>query len=186
MYDIIAQAIGIIAMCIMITSFQLKARRDVIIAQLASVTLFTVNMFMLNAIMGGLLNSIAVVRALVYLKVEKIKLHPRVLQGIFITLFVVSYVLTFTVFGTEPSVKNLIIEFLPVIGMTALTFGFSGKSAKEIRLAGFINSPCWLVYNCVCFSIGGILCEVFSLISNGYAFLRYDLKSKKNPDEQAK
>ena len=60
--------------------------------------------------------------------------------------------------------------------MTVMTFGFSGKSAKDIRLAGFINSPCWLIYNIFALSIGGFLCEVFSLISNGYAFFRYDLK----------
>ena len=176
LYNIIAQTIGIIAMCAMIASFQFKTRRNVIIAQLMSVTLFSVNMFMLQAIMGFLLNVIAIIRAVVYLKIDKIKIPPRLLQGIFISLYFVCYVLAFTVFGTEPSMKNLIIELLPVIGMTALTFGFAGKSAKEIRLYSFINSPCWLIYNSVNFVIGGILCEVFSLISNGYAFLRYDIK----------
>ena len=181
MYLIIAQAIGIIAMCAIISSYQFKSRRNVILAQLTGVALFTVNMFMIGALMGGLLNSIAIVRALVYLKIEKIKINPRLLQGIFISLYVISYILAFTVFGKEPNAKNLIIELLPVIGMTALTFGFAGKSAKEIRFYSFINSPCWLIYNSVNFAIGGILCEVFSLISNGYAFFRYDLK--KSPDK---
>lgn len=163
-------------MCAMISSFQFKSRKSVLTANLISVTLFSVNMLMLHAIMGVLLNVIAIVRAIVYLAVDKIKIPPRLLQGIFISSYFLAYLLAFTVFGTEPSVKNLIVELLPVIGMTALTFGFAGKSAKEIRLYSFINSPCWLVYNIFSLSIGGFLCEVFSIISNTYAFFRYDLK----------
>ena len=176
--SVIAQVIGIVAMCAIIVSFQFKERWQVILCQLAGALLFSVNMFMLGAVIGGLLNAVATVRALVYLKADKMKIDPRVLQGIFISLYVISYVLTFTVFGKELSAKNIIIELLPVIGMIAVTFGFAGKSAKEIRLYSFINSPCWLIYNCFNFTIGGILCEVFSLVSNISAFLRYDIKKK--------
>ena len=57
-------------MCAIIASFQFKSRRNVILAQLTGVTLFTANMFMIGALMGGLLNGIAVIRALVYLKID--------------------------------------------------------------------------------------------------------------------
>ena len=172
------------AMCANIISYQFKERWQVILCQLLGAILFSVNMFMLGAIIGGLLNIIAILRALVYLKADKIKIAPRILQGIFISLYLISYILTFTVFGKEPEVRNIVIELLPVIGMTAVTFGFAGKSAKEIRLYGFINSPCWLVYNCFSFTIGGILCEVFSLASNISAFLRYDMKKSSDEDRE--
>lgn len=175
---IIAQAIGIVAMCSNIISYQFKDKRNVIFCQLIGASLFTVNMFMLDAIIGALLNLVAILRAVIYLNIDKIKLSSRLLCSFFVVLYILSYVLAFTAFGKEPSLLNLVIELLPVIGMTAFTVGMNGKEAKDIRICAFINSPCWLVYNCVNFALGGIICEVFSLISNGYAFLRYDLKSK--------
>ena len=57
-----------------------------------------------------------------------------------------------------------------------MTVGFSGRSARTIRLCGWINSPCWLIYNCVNASIGGILCEAISLVSAISAYVRLDAK----------
>ena len=180
---ITAQAIGIIAMCANIISYQFKDKKHVILCQLIGASLFTVNMFMLDAIIGALLNVVAIIRALVYMNRARLKIGSPVLCSIFVILYVLSYVLSFTVFGKEPSALNLVIEMLPVIGMTAFTVGMDGKDAKDIRIYAFINSPCWLIYNCVNFALGGILCEVFSLISNISAFIRYDLK-KTNSKEK--
>ena len=63
-----------------------------------------------------------------------------------------SYILVFAVFGKEPTSFNLLVEILPLIGMGVMTVGLSMKDSKAIRVCGFINSPCWLIYNSLVFS----------------------------------
>jgi len=91
-------------------------------------------------------------------------------------------VLSFALFGTELNPKNLILELLPVIGMSAMTIAFAGNNAKVIRLSGFISSPSWLIYNIFNNAIGGILCESFGLVSIISSLIRIDILGKKDGD----
>ena len=60
-----------------------------------------------------------------------------------------------------------------------MTVGLSMNHARAIRICGLINSPSWLIYNCVNFSIGGIIGEVLGLFSSISAYIRLDRKKKK-------
>lgn len=174
LYIIIAQIIGIFAMLFNIFSYQQKTSKGAIGFQLCGGILFSVNFFMLGATVGGIMNVIAAIRAVIFINKEKSHAdHIGWLIG-FIAIYILTYILTFTLFGKAFTPFNAIIEVLPIIGMTALTFGFRMSSAKAIRSFGLISSPCWLVYNIVNFSIGAIICEVISLFSIGIGFLRHD------------
>lgn len=175
---LIAQIVGLFAMAFNIFSYQQRTQKGAIAFQLGGSILFAVNYLMLGALVGGILNAVGIVRALVFLNREKLKAtHPAWLIG-FIATYLASYVLTFTVFGKAPTLFNLIVEFLPVIGMTATTISFRLSDAKAIRRFGLISSPSWLVYNIVSFSVGAIICEVLSLGSIFIGMLRLD-RSKK-------
>lgn len=174
--ELTAQIIGIFAMVAIVLSYQCKNKNRLLLIQMIGNVLFAVNMLMIGAYVGGLLNAIGIVRAIVYIKKEKLKLPIQAVNGIFIFLYLVSYVLVFTVFGKEFTLINAIVELLPIIGITALTFGFAGSNAKFVRRCSLINSPCWLIYNSVNLAIGGILCEVISLVSLATAMLRLDRK----------
>lgn len=156
-----------------IVSYQCKEKHQLLLLQLIGGGLFAVNMFLLGAVMGGILNIIAVFRAVVYMRRE----HSAWWNWLFGTLYGISYLLTFVVFGKSPTAFNLLTEFLPLLGMMSMTIGFSKSNTRAIRLCGFINSPCWLIYNCINFSIGGIICEVISLVSILFAVLRLDKKA---------
>ena len=175
-FALIAQIVGIFAMTFNILSYQQKTQKGAIAFQLGGSTLFAINYLMLGAVVGGILNAVGIVRALVFLNREKLKAtHPAWLAG-FITVYLLSYGLTFTVFGKEPTLFNLFVEFLPVIGMTATTISFRLSDAKSIRRFGLISSPSWLVYNIVSFSVGAIICEVLSLGSIFIGMFRHDRK----------
>ena len=176
---ITAQAIGIAAMAANVASYQFKKRWQILLLQLIGSTLFAINMFMLGATMGGLLNLVGIARSIVYMRLGEGRRHSPVIEGAFIFLYLLSYALTFLVLNVPPTAENLIVELLPVLGMTAFTIGAALGSARTIRLFGFVSSPCWLTYNIFSLAVGGILCEVFALISNLSAFLRYDLRRKK-------
>jgi hypothetical protein len=163
-----------------VVAFQFKDRRHVILCQFVGSVLFAVNMFMIGAVMGGLLNIVGIARAVVYINKDRIRIPIAYVNGIFMALYLTSYLLVFAVFGKEPTLSNLLTEILPLIGMGAMTIGLSMKDAKAIRICGFVNSPCWLIYNCLVFSLGGILSEVLGLVSVISAYIRMDLKCRRD------
>lgn len=175
-YEIIAQAIGIVAMSLNIISYQQKEQRKIIIMQLFGAALFAVNMFMIGAYVGGILNAVGAVRAVVYSDKKKFRTDRLIWVFGFGILYLTSYVLTFTVFGKEPTASNIIVEFLPLIGMFATGIGFYLTDAKSVRRMGLISSPSWLVYNIFNFAIGGIICEILAIFSIIIGMLRHDRK----------
>ena len=176
--EIIAQAIGIVAMVFNILSYQGKKQKTVITLQLFGGLLFAVNFWMIGAKVGGILNVIAVLRALVFLFKDKLKADSVFWLIGFILSYIVVYILTFTTFGTELTPWTLIRELLPVIGMTALSVGFRLKDAANIRKCGLVSSPAWLLYNIAVGSWGAIICETLTLISIFVGMFRHDKKSE--------
>ena len=180
MYEAITQSIGFLSMAFNIFSYQNKNQRAVILFQLFGGILFAMHFWMLGAVVGALMNAIAVIRAIVFIFKERLRADHIAWTVGFIAVFLISYVLTFTVFGKEPTPVNFLLEFLPVIGMTALTIGFRRRDAKAIRQFGLISSPAWLIYNIANFSIGAICCEVISLISIAVGMVRLDRNVSEN------
>ena len=177
--ETIAQIIGIFAAAMNILSFQFKAKNRIILMQLFGGALFTVNFLLLGAITGSMMNILAMIRAALFLYKDKLHLNDKALVGGLMASFVAVYILSFTVFGTEPILKNFVVEALPVIGMGAATISFNMKNGTAIRILGItLSSPSWLIYNIFVFSIGAILCEAFSIISIAIGIARHDIKRK--------
>lgn len=178
--EIAGQTIGIAAMVCNIISYQYKDQKKLVICHLLGGLLFAVSFFMLGAIIGGILNLVAMIRSVIFLFPKKLKAsHPAWLWGFFAS-YIVFYVLTFTVFGTEPTPIAFAIEILPVVGMTALSVGFMLANTKAMRITGLISSPVWLIYNIYYVSVGAIICEAISIVSIVVGMIRHDKKSKNN------
>ena len=169
---IVAQIFGLLGMAMNIASYQARERRRVILIQLFGSTFFAVNMLMLGAYSGFLLNAIGIARALVYARPAVMK-RARGWNAAFIALYALSYAAVFIAFRKPPTAMNLILELLPTLAMTVSTLAFA-RSAAVIRRCAFVSSPCWLIYNCVNGSIGGIVCELLGLASAIAGMLRLD------------
>lgn len=180
MNPVIAQSIGIVAMMFNIFSYQQKKAKHIIACQLFGATFFAISYFMLGAYIGAILNCIGVVRALLFLKKEKLHMDHIAWLVAFCAMYFGAFLLTFTVFGQEPTVKNLIIECLPVIGMVSTNLAFRHNEAKIIRRFGLVSSCSWLIYNVIAMAVGAILCEVFSLVSIFIAMYRFDRNTEKS------
>lgn len=181
--EIIAQIVGVFGMIFISTSYQHKKQRNLIISQMIGSAFFFINFLLLGiaagvVLIGAIMNFIGIFRALVFSNKEKFHAEKPIWLFSFVAAYLVSYVLVFTLFGTDPNAKNLILEALPVIGMASSTFAFFSKEAKMTRRLGFITSPSWLVYDIINLSIGGIITEVLSLISITVGIIRHDLKGK--------
>lgn len=176
--EIIAQIVGIFAMLFNILSYQGKNQKTVIALQLIGGALFAINFLLLGALVGGILNILATIRAIVFLFKDKLKADRLPWLFGFVASYIVVYILNFTAFGKEPTAFNLIVEVLPVIGMLALNIGFMLKNASDVRKCGLVSSPAWLIYNIIVGSWGAIACEALTLISIFVGMLRYDNKAK--------
>lgn len=177
-FDIFVQAIGIIAMAFNVFSFQFKSSVKVIVCQLFGACLFAVHFFLLGAVVGGLLNLVAIFRAIVFANPEKFRAKHIGWLILFVSLFVLSYILTFTVFQKPFTLGNALLEILPVVGLTASTISFRLESGAAIRRYGLICSPSWLIYNVVNQSIGASVCEAISIVSIFIGIFRHDIKRK--------
>lgn len=183
MQEIVAQAFGIIGMICNIIVFQQRTHKRVLIWQFFAATVFAVNYFMLGSVVGGMLNVVGALRAVVFFFKEKTNANHIAWLIFFIVAFSVSYPLSFLVFGTEPTPMNFIIEVLPVIAMIVATISLRLGSAKAVRSLGLISSPLWLTYNCFSGSFGAIASEILNLISIIVGIIRLDIK-KKQPDQE--
>ena len=172
------QIVSLVAMACNLVSFQLKDQKRLITFQLFGTALFSLSYFLLGAVVGGLLNVVGVIRALIFLFPRKINpSHPAWLFG-FIGVYLTFYVLSFAVFGVKVTPANLLIELLPIIAMTLSNVGYMLGSSRAVRKLGLAASPMWLTYNVYYQSIGAIICEVVCLVSILVGIYRHDRTEK--------
>ena len=181
--EIIAQIIGIFAMVANCLSYQQKKDTTLFAFQLVGSSLFGINYFLLGALSGAILNVVAAIRALIFIRKDKFNAkHPAWLAA-FITLYLVCYALIFTVFEKEPTPLNLVLEFLPVLAMIVANISFRYADAKMVRRFGIFCSPLWLTYNIANVAIGAIICETLNILSIIIGMFRHDFQ-KPNKDQK--
>ncbi len=176
--EIVAQIIGIVGMAANIWSYQQKSKKGVIALQLCGSVLFTLNFLLLGAMTGAMLNCVNFALNIVFLNKEKTHADHVAWTVVFCSLYVGAYVMTFTVFGAEPSLPKLLLEFLPLVGAFLTIASYKMSGAAAIRKLSLVRSPLWLVYDAFVPSIGGIICEVISIISIITGMIRLDGKNK--------
>ena len=177
--EVVAQIIGIVGVVSNMWSFQQKNKYRVVFFQLLGSSLFILNYALLGAMTGALINILQVATAIIFLFKDKTHAHHFAWIFILAAFYGLSYASVFLFFGKEPNAKNLIIEFLPVIGgMLGGILSYRTKNAGVIRIFGIIKTPVWLTYNIVAFSIGAILSDLGCLVSMFVGILRLDVKKK--------
>ena len=168
-------------MAMNILAYQQKTRMRILLFQMLGPTLFFISFIMLGGVIGAIMNLMAALRALVYMNGKRLRADSIWWLYTFCALYAISYILVFTAFNKEPTPANLIIEFLPIIGMVATSIAYRMEGARIIRILGLVNSPCWIIYNAFCFSIGGMLCDSICIVSIIVGLVRLD--DSKNADD---
>ena len=79
----------------------------------------------------------------------------------------------FFVFGlfTWQGLKSILI----IIAKVLSTIAYGNKSTTIVRAIIFVTSLSWLIYNYCVFSIAGVICEAFTLISLIAGVIRLDI-----------
>lgn len=173
MIPIIAQVVGIVAMFFCTFAFQQKNAKSIIAWQMIGMLLFTVNFMMLGEYLAAILNFTGFIRALLFLKKDKLHTDSLGWFWVFLAAYLGAYALTFTVFGTEPTAPNFLLQCCPVLGMVFVHLGLRHEDTKKLRILCMLGSISWLIFNVIAVAIGAILCETFNIISILIAMVRF-------------
>lgn len=73
-------------------------------------------------------------------------------------------------------------SILIIIAKILSTIAYGNKNTTVVRAIIFVTSTSWLVYNYMVFSIAGVICEAFTLVSLIAGVIRLDIipRLKKN------
>ncbi len=161
------QLIGYIGMACAMISYQCKKNRTYFLFQMGCAIAFTVQFILLQSWVGLLLNICSIMRGIIFALGDKCK-KPFFL---FLMLFCISAsCIAAPLFLSEKWWIALLLLLAQGIGTLSM-WSRNGKTIRIVQL--FLVSPLWIVHNVYYFTLGGILCEVFNMLSVIVSFIRF-------------
>lgn len=170
-YNILTQAVGVLAMIFSVASFQLKTKKQIIVMQCITSITFAVHYFMLpdgSGIAGGVVNSVALVRNVIFYFKDK-------------KFFRSSFWLVFfaVIMGASAVVSRFeAISAFMCVAMIFNTFAVWVTKPVDTRKMILIASPFAFVYNVAIGSVGGIANEVLVETITAVTFVREKRKNR--------
>jgi len=171
MFQLVAQIIGIIAMIINIFSFQFKNKKHLIFVLGVGSFLFAVSFIILGDFASAGFNIVNIFRSVT---VINRKTHNKTFFICNCLMYFVAAILTYQSPWT----------FILMSSQLVSTYVHWYRDAVFVRKAQmFYISPVWLANDIfVTFSVGGIICEAFSILSVLVSFIRYGKSGFDNAD----
>ena len=159
---LLGQGISIIAMLAIILSFQCKSNRKLALVMGIGALLFATSYFLLGQLSATLFNIISFVCSIICMK-ENLK--NKVVFGVIVALYILATWITYSDWW------SVVLAAGQIAGSYSIMFG-SGKFIRNMRF--FFVSPVWIINNTViCFTIGGLICELITMVSIIISFVRY-------------
>lgn len=168
---ILIQMIGILGILASVISFQCNKHNKILFFRTMNEFIFAVQYFLLSAYTGMAMNLVGCVRNIIFSKrIEK----DKGTKGT-----IVLFSVLFFIFGivSWQGVKSVLI----IIAKLLSTLAYGNKNTTFVRGTILITSLSWLVYNALVFSIAGVLCETFTLVSIIIGIIRLDIVPKSSP-----
>lgn len=166
--DIIVQLIGGFGILASVISFQCKKSNSILIFRTLNEFLFAIQYFLLGAYTGMAMNLIGCVRNIIFTRQLSKKQNT--------TFCIILFSIMFLIFGiiTWQGPKSILI----IIAKVLSTLAYGNKNTSFVRKIIFVTSASWLVYNALVFSLAGVLCEAFTLVSIIIGIIRLDIVPK--------
>lgn len=166
--EFLAQTFGIIGLIIIVYSFQCKKNKWFFLLQGIGSFMFFLNFLLIAAYAGALFNLTNLVRGLLFSKEDK-KIWKLITVILFYTVcFVFSVSL---IWGDWFMIFVSALPYVTLVVMSVLMWKGNGKHMRIFQVS--LMSPAWIVHNIFNFSLGGILCESFNMVSSVIALVRY-------------
>lgn len=163
---IVAQALGIVGLVIIVSSFQCKKNKSFFLMQGFGSMFFFLNFLLIGAFGGAFFNLVNLVRGLLFSKNREKLWKLITVNAAYILCFAFSIFL-------NPSAWQIFLVALPfsaLFYMSILMYKGNDKHIRAFQIA--LMSPTWIFHNIFNLSIGGIVCEVFNMVSSAIYLLR--------------
>lgn len=161
------QLIGLVAVVISVSIFQINDRRKMLKLNLVAAVIYSIHFFLLGAMTGAAMNLIGAGRSYVFFNIKPDKRHVWILIA-----------------STIVSVAGALLTWqgplslLPLLGSISSGFAFWQNKPKNIRRWALISSPLWFAYNTLSKSYPGMLIEIITVCSNLVGQYRLDYRHK--------
>ena len=163
----IAQLFGIIALVVLIMSFQKNKKDTLLKYQIFSSLLFALQYLFLNAISGCLMNLMSLIRNFIYKKFnDKIPIIYLIL--IIICMIILSLM----------SYKG-IISLLPTFAVILYSVALWQKNLTITRIIEIISCSLYIIYNIKVLAISGLISTFIEMFSAIIAIYKFDIKNQK-------
>lgn len=166
--EIIAQSFGIIGLIIIVWSFQCKNNKNFFLMQGIGSLAFVINFILIRAYAGALFNLTNLVRGLLFSKEDKKVWKLVVVNVLYTACFAFS---SYLAWGDWFMIFIAALPYVTLFIMSILMWLGNGKHIRYFQVS--LMSPAWIVHNIFNFSLGGILCESFNMVSSIVALIRY-------------
>ena len=155
MQEFLVQAIGVIGFIFTVVSYQCKSTKLCFVIQAFAGLSFALHYMLLGIVTASLLNSLNILRGVLLVLVKSEKNKNIVAVVIFI-LYLAAGILTYG------GIASVMATFAQLVG----TVTMSTRNGKIYRLGTLLCvSPIWLVHNVMCDSLGGVITEIFTVVS---------------------
>ena len=163
----IAQFFGVIALIVLVSSFQKNKKDTLLKYQIFSSLLFALQYLFLNAISGCLMNLMTMVRNIIYKKFDD-KIPVTYLSLVIICMIILSIISY-----SGP------ISLLPSIAVILYSIALWHKNLTITRIVEVISCFLFIIYNINVLAITGLISTLIELISAIIAIYKFDVKNSK-------
>lgn len=168
--EIVGQMIGLVAMTILVASFQRNTQKKILTFQLTAELLWVVHYALIGAYTGMALNLVGAARCYVFANRGKKWADKAYMPYLFFFFSIAAGLAAWT----SP------VSLLPIAAVSTISFALWSKKPAIIRIFSAPGCTCWLIFNIISSSYAGVLTEVLNLISITVGIIRYDIgKNKK-------
>ncbi len=161
------QLIGYFGTACALISYQCKRNRNYFLFQMCCAISFTIQFALLSSWAGMFFNAFSIMRATIFAMGDKCKkpFYLILIQTGYLACSVISVVFF------DELIWIAVILFIAQGGGTLAMWTRNGKTIRMAQL--FCMSPLWIVNNVFYGSIGGVMCEVFNMLSVIVSFIRF-------------
>lgn len=166
--NLIAQLFGIAGFLFTVVSFQERNNKNFFIKQAVAGFMFFMNFAIIGALSAALFNLVNLVRGALLSKKEHKLWHLSTIEVLYTVCFVISLIV---INGDLFQIFLSSLTYFALVLMTVFMWKGNGKHIRYVQLC--VVSPAWIIHNIFNFSLGGLLCEMFSMLSVIVSFIRY-------------
>ena len=160
---ILAQILGGIVLILTVISVQQKTKEKILIFQIIANIVISIQYFLLDALTGGVVSIINIIRCCIFYIYKKKNMKPSVtFLAIFILIAIVSGIWTW---------QN-IFSVIPIIAAIVFTYGLWQDNVKITKICTAITSGNWGIYNLIVKAYVGALQSLAEFTSSIIAIVR--------------